>query len=86
MDDFSKKVIQTVWNKPLYTYIFLPLPPIERGLNVVIDHGNSSVKIALFQGQQPQESRSFPKWEEETVNSLITANPVESAIYSPGAA
>lgn len=86
MDDFSKKVIQTVWNKPLYTYIFLPLPQIERGVNVVIDQGNSSVKIALFQGQQPQEVRSFPKWEEETVKSLITAYPVESAIYSSVAA
>ena len=84
--DFSKKVIQTVSNKPLYTYIFLPLPKIERGVNVVIDQGNSSVKIALFRGQHPEKVHSSLEWDEDSIKTLITAYPVDSAIYSSVAA
>ena len=75
-------MIQTTENKHLYSYIFLPLPKIDKRVNVVIDQGNSSVKIALFRGQTPELVRSFPQWSEDSVRSVMASASVEAVIYS----
>lgn len=51
-------------------------------MNVVIDQGNSSVKIALFRNQEPEIVHSFSEWNDDSVRAVITAYPTRSAIYS----
>lgn len=51
-------------------------------MNLIIDQGNTSAKLALFEGRELVKVRQTVHWDESFVDELISGRKVDAAIFS----